>query len=149
MNSRGMSVWFCCRIAIALICLSMFGCSPKHPGTYEGLSKAYESAHKSKNIGKVNDLIYWGAMPANEQKRILDGIEDSFEKSFFAGEIAELPDDFEMTSGAFTYPFKPGKEFKVKYEKSGNKGAVLVGMVFTLGVKDDKAYILYRSEDKK
>jgi hypothetical protein len=131
-----------------VLVLLLAGCGPAYPVSYEELAKAYESAHKAKDVQAVNKLIYWASMPEKEQKRILDGIANSFEKTFAGAEITGLPDDFAMVRGSYVYPFKPEKELEVSYENPGKKGGVLVGMAFSLGIKDGRAYILYRSEDK-
>lgn len=134
---------------LGLLCVVVCsGCAVKHPENYEEMAQAYQSAQKAKNIGKMNRLIFWGSMPADVQKRILNGYKDGFDKKVVKVIIDELGEDFEMSRGDYIYPFPPEKEMKVSYENPGNEGGVWVGSSYFLGKKDGKVYILYRSEDK-
>jgi len=139
---RSLSIIF---IIIALA--AIFSCGVKHPASFEELAQVYRMAHETKNIGLIDSLIYWGNMPEKDKKRILGGIEATFSKVIVAVETAELAEDFSMISGDYIYPFAPEKSLKVSYKNPGDEGGVLVGMHFTAGMKNGKAYILYRSED--
>lgn len=136
---------FLLSIIIFLFLMSSLGCSPKHPTTYEELVQAYKTARKFKNISRINRLIYWGSMPSDAQKRILDGYKKAFKKKLLKVEVINLPEDFEMegVGGKYVFPFKPEKELDVSYE---NKPGGWVGSVYHLGKKDGKVYILYCSE---
>jgi hypothetical protein len=137
------------RIFIPILLVVVFACSASHPTSYDELRHGYSKAHELKHISRINDLIYWGSMPSDVKKRILDGIKKTFSKTIKKVELVNLSDDFEMKSGSYVYPFVPGKTLKVEFENPGKKGGVLVGTEYILGMKEGKVYILYRSEDAR
>jgi hypothetical protein len=134
-------------IITALILIA--SCGIPHPTNYEELAEVYRLAHETRNRGLIDSLIYWGNMPEPDKKRILSTIEGTFDKVIVAAEVEALDEDFRMISGDYIYPFAPEKTLKVSYKNPGDEGGVLVGMHYTVGIKDGKAYILYRSEDVK
>jgi hypothetical protein len=132
---------------LTMTLLLVFSCGVKHPASFEELAQVYRMAHETKNIGLVESLIYWSNMPEPDKKRILGTIAGTFQNVIVSAKTDELPDDFRMISGDYMYPFAPEKALIVSYKNPGDEGGVLIGMNFTIGMKDGKAYILYRSED--
>ena len=133
-------------VLLFFIMLCVCGSAP-HPTTYVEMVKAYRSAHKFKNISRIERLVYWGNMPDNSKKRILEGIEKTFSKTIEKMEIGSIPSDLEMKRGNQIFPFSPEKSLKVSYENPGKRGGVLIGTEYALGKREGKVYILYRSED--
>ncbi|MBN1797338.1 MAG: hypothetical protein JW822_02095 [Spirochaetales bacterium] len=134
---------------LAMTLLLIFSCGVKHPASFEELAQVYRTAHETKNIGLIDSLIYWSNMPEPDKKRILGTIAGTFENVIVSAKTDELPEDFRMISGDYMYPFAPEKTLKISYKNPGDKGGVLIGMNFTIGMKEGKAYILYRSEEVK
>jgi hypothetical protein len=136
-------------MVIFALLLLIFSCGIPHPTNFEELAGVYRMAHESKNRGLIDSMIYWGNIPEPDKKRILGTIEGTFDKVIVAAQVGELDPDFSMISGDYTYPFAPEKTLKISYKNPGDEGGVLVGMHYAVGMKDGKAYILYRSEDVK
>ncbi len=133
-----------------LASLLLTGCAPEpHPATLADLVKAYRSAHEFKSTGGIDRLIFWGGMPQEDKARILSHITGSFEKTISKAEIVDLESGFKMQAGTSIYPFPPEKTMRISFENPGDEGAQLVGTEYSVGTKDGKAWILYRSEDAK